>query len=205
MAFLFVYFSLIFYNKINVYKEIKMLIAVIIFILLVFFFFLIYNKFVRLRNMAEEAWSGIEVQLKRRCDLVPNLVDTVRAYAKHEKSLFENITESRKRAMNSYQIHERGIQEKILSNSMLKIFAVVENYPDLKANENFLKLQEELVDIEDQIQYARRYFNGTVRNNNIFVQSFPSLILASIFKFKEMEFFDLESIKEEIVPKVNIN
>lgn len=205
MGFLFVYFSLIFYNKIDVYKEIKMLIAVIIFILLVFYFFLIYNKFVRLKNMAEEAWSGIEVQLKRRCNLVPNLVDTVKAYAKHEKSLFENITESRKRAMNSYQIHERSIEEKILSNSMLKIFAVVENYPDLKASENFLKLQEELVDIEDQIQYARRYFNGTVRNNNIFVQSFPSLIVASTFKFKEMEFFDLESIKEEIVPKVNID
>jgi len=182
-----------------------MLIAVIIFIFLGFYFFLIYNKFVRLRNMAEEAWSAIEVQLKRRCNLIPNLVDTVRAYAKHEKSLFENITESRKRAMNSYQIPERSIGEKILSNSMLKIFAVVENYPDLKANENFLKLQEELVDIEDQIQYARRYFNGTVRNNNVFVQSFPSLIVASVFKFKEMEFFDLESIKEGIVPEVNIN
>lgn len=182
-----------------------MLIALIIIIFMLFCFFIIYNKFIRLRNMVEEAWSGIEVQLKRRCNLVPNLVDTVKAYAMHEKDLFENVTESRKRAMNSYHIHERNNEEKILSNSMLKIFAVVENYPDLKANENFLKLQEELVDIEDQIQYARRYFNGTVRNNNIFVKSFPSLIVANMFKFKEREFFDLESIKDGIVPKVNLN
>ncbi len=182
-----------------------MLIALIIIIFMLFCFFIIYNKFIRLRNMIEEAWSGIEVQLKRRCNLVPNLVDTVKAYAMHEKDLFENVTESRKRAMNSYHIYERNNEEKILSNSMLKIFAVVENYPDLKANENFLKLQEELVDIEDQIQYARRYFNGTVRNNNIFVKSFPSLIVANMFKFKEKEFFDLESIKDGIVPKVNLN
>jgi len=182
-----------------------MLIALIIIIFVLFYFFIIYNKFIRLRNMVEEAWSGIEVQLKRRCNLVPNLVDTVKAYARHEKNLFENVTESRKRAMNSSHIHERNNKEKILSNSMLKIFAVVENYPDLKANKNFLKLQEELVDIEDQIQYSRRYFNGTVRDNNILVKSFPSLIVANMFEFKEREFFDLESIKDGIVPKVNLN
>lgn len=151
-----------------------------------------YNGFVRLINRTKEAWADIEVQLKRRYDLIPNLVNTVKGYAKHESSAFENVTKARANAMNAQGANANHAEaENMLTGALKSLFAVSEAYPDLKANQNFLALQSELSDTENKIQAARRFYNTNVRDLNISVESFPNNIIASVFKFSKMELFDL--------------
>ncbi|MGB3921837.1 MAG: LemA family protein [Minisyncoccia bacterium] len=151
-----------------------------------------YNSFVRLINRTKEAWADIDVQLKRRYDLIPNLVNTVKGYAKHEASAFENVTKARAAAMGAGNIAERGKAENMLTDALKSIFAVAEAYPDLKANQNFLELQKELSDTENKIQAARRFYNTNVRDLNTKIESFPDNVIANAFKFAKMEFFELQ-------------
>lgn len=149
----------------------------------------IYNGLIRLRNKVREAWSDIDTQLKRRYDLIPNIVETVKGYAQHESGTFEKITEARNKAMQAQNIHEKEEAENMLSSTLKSIFALAENYPDLKANQNFLQLQNTLKEIEEHIQMSRRYYNGTVRDFNTKIEVFPNNLLASPFGFKREEFF----------------
>ncbi len=151
-----------------------------------------YNGFIRLINRAKEAWSDIDVQLKRRYNLIPNLVETVKGYATHEREVFEKVTEARTRAMGAQSTQERAKSENMLTGALKSLFAVSENYPQLKANENFLELQHELSDTENKIQAARRFYNTNVRDLNIKIDSFPANIIAGVFAFKKMDFFELE-------------
>ena len=159
-----------------------------------------YNRFVQLKNRVKEAWSDIDVQLKRRYDLIPNLVETVKGYAKHESGTFEKVTEMRTRAMNATAPKEKAEAENMLSGALKSLFAVSENYPDLKANQNFLELQRELTDTENKIQAARRFYNSVVQDMNNMVQQFPSNIMANMFHFSEVDFFQLneEAAKEPV-------
>ena len=160
--------------------------------LIVLWFVFIYNGFVSLINRAKEAWADIEVQLKRRYDLIPNLVNTVKGYAAHESSAFENVTKARSAAMGAgNNLADKAGAENMLTGALKSVFAIAEAYPDLKANQNFLALQNELSDTENKIQAARRFYNANVRDLNTKIQSFPSNILAGIFNFSKMEFFDL--------------
>ena len=170
--------------------------------LVALFVVLIYNKLIRLRNMVEEGWSGIDVQLKRRANLIPNLLETVKGYMGHERELLTKVTELRAQSMKTREVGEKGRLEGLLSRSLANIFAVAEGYPDLKANQNFSELQTELSDLEEQIQMARRYYNGTVRNLNIQVESFPSNIVAGIFNFTKGAFFEIEDPAARAVPEV---
>ena len=151
-----------------------------------------YNRLITLRNRVKEAWADIEVQLKRRYDLIPNLVETVKGYAAHERQVFEKVTETRARAMGAQTIKEKGEAENALSQTLKSLFAVAENYPNLRASENFQKFQDELTDTEDKIQAARRFYNGNVRDFNIKIESFPVNIITNFFRFKPAEFFELE-------------
>jgi len=151
----------------------------------------IYNSLVRRKNQAEEAWADIEVQLKRRYDLIPNIVETVKGYAGHEKGLLENVTKARTAAMGAHTAGEHANAENMLTGTLKTLFAVAENYPDLKANTNFLELQRELSDTENKIQSSRRFFNSTVRDYNISLESFPSNMIAGMFGFMRKELFDL--------------
>lgn len=162
----------------------------------------LYNGLVRMRNMVEEAWSGIDVQLKRRTDLIPNLVSTVKGYAAHEKETLEEVVRLRNLAQNAQGVGETAQAQGLLGAALGKLIALAENYPELKANENFLQLQGTLKEIEEQIQLARRYYNGSVRNLNIAVESFPGNLLAGRFGFAKAEFFELESEAERAVPSV---
>lgn len=155
-------------------------------------FIAIYNGLVVRRNRVNEAWSDIEVQLKRRYDLIPNLVETVKGYAKHETTAFENVTKARAAAMGAQTAQEHAATENMLTGALKSLFAVAEAYPDLKANQNFLELQRELSDTENKIQAARRFYNGNVRDYNTMIQSFPSNIIAGSFRFSVREFFELE-------------
>lgn len=158
-----------------------------------------FNGFVRLRNRVEEAWSDIEVQLKRRTDLIPNVVETVKGYAGHEKKVFDDVTEARTRVMQAEQkgdVKQVGAAENMLAGALKTLFAVAENYPDLKANVNFLDLQRELADTENKIQAARRFYNTNVRDFNTHAESFPSNIVAGMFGFKKREFFDIDENME---------
>jgi len=151
-----------------------------------------YNKFVTFINRAKEAWSDIDIQLKRRYDLIPNLVNTVKGYATHESETFENVTKARTQAMEAQNIVDKGKTENMLSGALKSVFALAEAYPDLKANQNFLSLQTELSDTENKIQAARRFYNGNVRDLNIAIDSFPSNIVARAFHFIRMELFTLD-------------
>ncbi len=162
-----------------------------------------YNSLVRLRNLVEEGWSGIDVQLKRRADLIPNLIETVKGYMTHERELLEKVTTLRSKAMKAENIGEKARLEGELSRSLMNVLAVAEGYPDLKANQNFLDLQNQLAKIEDEIQMARRYYNGTVRNLNIKIESFPSNIVANLFHFNKADFFEIEDEADRNVPKVS--
>lgn len=180
------------------------IILAIIFILLLMFIGN-YNSLVGLRNQVKNAWSQIEVQLKRRHDLIPNLVETAKGYMKHEKETFENITLARSRAMNAGTVSEKSKAEKDLSGTMSNFFLAVENYPDLKANQNFLSLQEELSSTENKIAFARQNYNDQVLSFNNKIQMFPSNIVAGMFNFTPEVFFELEDKKEKEVPKVNFS
>ncbi|HOI60211.1 MAG TPA: LemA family protein [Candidatus Pacearchaeota archaeon] len=163
----------------------------------VIYFIAEYNGFIALINRSKEAWSDIDIQLKRRYDLIPNLVETVKGYATHERELLEKVAEARSRAMQAGDnVKEKSAAENALSGTLKSLFAVSENYPDLKASTNFLELQRELTDTEDKIQAARRFYNGNVRDLNIKIESFPSNILAGICNFKKMDLFEIEN-KEE--------
>ena len=160
--------------------------------LLVIWVIAAYNRFVRLTNRAKEAWSDIEVQMKRRYDLIPNLVETVKGYASHEREVFEKVTEARAAAIGAKTVKEHGQAENMLSGALKTLFAVAEAYPQLRAAENFVELQRELSDTENKIQAARRFYNGNVVELNIASESFPSNIIGRTFGFGKMELFDLE-------------
>ena len=169
-----------------------MMYIIIILIILILWAIIAFNRLVSLRNRAGEAWADIEVQLKRRYDLIPNLVTTVKGYAAHESSAFENVTKARASAMGAgNNLAAKGQAENMLSGALKSIFAIAEAYPDLKANQNFLSLQNELSDTENKIQAARRFYNANVRDLNTAIQKFPSNILAGMFGFTKKEFFDL--------------
>ncbi len=163
---------------------------------------MIYNRLVRLRNLCKEGWSGIDVQLKRRANLIPNLLETVKGYMSHEKDVFQQVTEARARALSAKGPAERGQGESMLTASLRTLFAVAENYPELKANTNFLELQNQLSLIEDEIQKARRYYNATVRDFNTAIEVFPNTIVASLFGFRQEEFFEITDPGDRKVPEV---
>ncbi len=165
----------------------------------------IYNKLVRLKNMVEEAWSGIDVQLKKRYSLIPNLVNTIKGYATHEKEVFENVAAMRSAGINAKTIEEHSKAENAITQALGRLFAGAENYPDLKANTNFLELQNQLSAVEHDIQLARRYYNGTARDKNIAVESFPSNLVASMFGFAKSAYFELDDAKERETPTVDFS
>jgi len=152
----------------------------------------IYNGLITLRNRADNAWAQVDVQLRRRYDLIPNLVETVKGYAKHEREVFQKVTEARAQAINAGTVGEQGQAENMLSGALKSLFAVAENYPDLKANQNFLMLQEELAGTEGKIAYARQFYNDTIMKFNTKQQVFPSNMIANMFGFKEKEYFEIE-------------
>jgi len=159
-----------------------------------------YNGLIRRRNRTKEAWADIDIQLKRRYDLIPNLVEMVKGYAAHERQLFENVTEARAKAIGAQGMKEKAAAENSLSNTLKSLFAVAENYPDLKASVNFLELQRELTDTEDKIQAARRFYNTNVMELNTQIESFPANTIASTFGFKQMELFEIaEAVEKEPV------
>jgi len=164
-----------------------------------------YNNLVALRNRAKEAFADVDIQLKRRHDLIPNLIETVKSYASHEKEVFEKVLEARTKAMGvreNKDLKEITQAENYLSQTLKSLFAIAENYPDLKASQNFLELQKELTDTEDKIMAARRFYNANVRDLNIAIESFPTNIIASIFKFKKMDFFEIGAPQEKELPTV---
>lgn len=163
-----------------------------------------YNRFVTLKTRIQEAWSQIDVQLKRRTDLIPNLLETVKGYAKHEKDLFENVAKARSALMGAHSPKESGDANNMLTQALGKLFAVAENYPQLKANENFMQLQKELSDTEDKVAYSRQYYNSSITDYNMMVKQFPSNIVAMVFKFSEQEFFNISEAERE-VPKVKFS
>jgi len=160
----------------------------------------IYNKLVRLRNTVKSSWSDIDVQCKKRYDLVPNLVETVKGYASHEKTVFEKVTQARSMAMQASSPAELAKAENMLRDTLKSLFAVAEAYPELKANANFMQLQSQLQELENNIEYARRYYNAVVRDYNIMIESFPSNLIASQFGFKQEELFQLEVPEVERKP-----
>lgn len=152
----------------------------------------IYNGFVKLVNRTKEAWADIDVQLKRRYDLIPNLIETVKGYAAHEKEAFENVSKARAQAMGAQSVHDKEVADNMVTSALKSIFAIAEAYPQLRAVESFSKLQDELSDTENKIQASRRFYNGNVRDLNTKIEMFPYSIIAGIFKFQKQEFFELE-------------
>ena len=171
-------------------------------LVLVFWGIGVYNGLIRLRNMKDEGWSGIDVQLKRRHDLVGNLVNTVKGYMAHEKDVLEEIAKMRSVAQNAAGVAQAAQAEGQLSQALGRLFAVMENYPQLRANENVMQLQNTLTSLEDEIQLARRYYNGTVREYNTRTEVFPASIVARQYGFQKAEFFELDSVAEREVPQV---
>lgn len=182
-----------------------MTITIIIIAFLLLWFILIYNSFIKQQNIVKEAWSGIDVQLKRRYDLIPNVVNTVKGYGNYEQDLLKKITNLRTKSMLLISPGEKQKPESQLSGELKNLLAVVENYPDLKANRNFLDLQKQLAEVEDQIQYARRYYNGAVRDYNTKVESFPYNIVASFSDFQAADFFEITLATERENQKVGLS
>ena len=166
---------------------------------------IIYNGLIKLRNMSEQAWADVDVQLKRRYDLIPNLVETVKGYASHEKETFEKVVQARNQAMGAQTPGDKGQAENFLTSALKSLFALAEAYPDLKANQNFLDLQDELSNIEEQIQLARRYYNAVVRDLNTKIETVPSNIIANMFHFEKKEYFELDEPEEREAPKVDFS
>lgn len=169
-----------------------MSLILILLLVLVGWLVMTYNSFVRMRNRGREAWADIDVQLKRRYDLIPNLVATVKGYATHESQAFENVTKARAQAMQATAPVEKAQAENALAGTLKSLFAISEAYPELKANQNFLALQNELSDTENKIQAARRFYNGNVRDLNTGLESFPGNMIANMFGFTKMDYFELE-------------
>jgi LemA protein len=170
-------------------------------VLAVLFLWAAYNSLVTLRVRVDEAWSDITVQLKRRLDLIPNLVETVKGYAKHESGVFEAVTQARANALSAKGTKETAAAENQFEGALKSMFAVAEAYPDLKANQNFIELQQELVDTEDKIQASRRFYNGGVRDLNTKIQTFPSNVVANMFGFKGREFYELDEAEQKLAEK----
>lgn len=175
-----------------------LMIALVIALLVSAWVVMMFNRLVKLRNLAEEAWSGISVQLKRRFDLIPNLVETVKGYASHEKATLEKVIQLRNAAMSAApgDVEQQSQVNAALSQGIRGIFALAENYPDLKANQNFIELQKSLADIEDHLQNSRRYYNGCVRELNTSCETFPSMLIANAFGFEKREYFELDNPEE---------
>ncbi|HHT9130084.1 MAG TPA: LemA family protein [Candidatus Brocadiaceae bacterium] len=181
------------------------IIFVVIILLPIIWLIATYNNLVKLRFQCRNAWSNIDTELKRRYELIPNLVETVKGYAQHERQVLQSVTDARAKAVASTgSPASQAKDENALIGSLRQLFGVVENYPDLKASQNFLKLQSQLVETEDRIQAARRFYNGNVRDLNTLVQSFPSNIIASLFAFSNEEFFDIEEVSMRAAPQVRI-
>ena len=179
---------------------------ILIVVVVVAYVAVVFNRLVRTRQMADEAWSGIDVQLKRRSDLVPNLVEAVKGYAAHERNVLDEVTRLRgaAQAVPINDVAARAQAEGALSAGLSRLIALSENYPDLKASANFLALQQQLSALEDDLQMARRYYNGAVRNMNVMVQSFPSNLIAGMFGFSARAFFELADATERAVPTVDL-
>ena len=184
---------------------IALIVIVVVLVLVVLFVIGIYNALVRLRNQVDNAWSQIDVQLKRRHDLIPNLVETAKGYMKHERETFEAITQARSQAMGAKTVAESSKAEGMLGEALSKFMLVVENYPDLKANQNFLNVQEELTSTENKIAFARQSYNDQVLSYNNKIQMFPSNIIAGMFAFGKRDFFEIEVAAEREVPKVDFS
>lgn len=182
-------YSLIFYISLGVL------------ILLLLFIIYVYNRLVRSREQVKESSSDIEVQLKRRADLIPNLIETVKGYVSHERELLENITKARSKILEAQTVQEGLEADNMLTSALKTLFAVAENYPDLKANQNFLQLQQELVNTEDKIQASRRFYNAVLREYEAYRQSFPVSVIANIFKFQKFEYFELDYSEKETAQK----
>ena len=180
-----------------------LIVAAVVLVLLFFFVIGIYNALVRLRNQVDNSWSQIDVQLKRRHDLIPNLVETAKGYMKHERGTFEAITQARAQAMGAKTVSEASKAEGALGEALSKFMLVVENYPDLKANQNFLSVQEELSSTENRIAFSRQNYNDQVLSFNNKIQMFPSNIVAGMFAFGKRDFFEIEVAAEREVPKVS--
>ena len=176
-------------------------ISIIIIVILGLLFVIIYNDLIKQRNRVENAWAQIEVQLKRRYDLIPNLVETVKGYAKHEKTLFENVTKARAAVMSANNVNETAEASNYLSSTLKSLFAVAENYPELKANQNFIQLQKDLMDTENKIAYSRQFYNDTVMKCNISIQTIPKNIVASLTGFNKKDLFETLEAERE-TPKV---
>ena len=180
----------------------SLIISISVVVLLIIVLITMYNKLVKLNNQMQEAWSIIDVLLKKRYDLIPNLVEIVKGYAEHEKSTLEHLTLLRSEVMQAKDQQSRIESENNLGKGLMQIFVVVEKYPNLKANTNFLELQRQLSDIENELSMSRRYYNGTVRLNNIYIERFPSNIIAGLFHFTKGEFYKTNE-NEKIVPDVS--
>jgi len=172
-----------------------------IIVVVAIFLWIAYNSLVTLRVRVDEAWSDITVQLKRRLDLIPNLVETVKGYAAHESGVFQAVTEARANALNAKGVKETAAADNQFEGALKSLFAVSEAYPDLKANQNFIELQQELVDTEDKIQASRRFYNGGVRDLNTKIQTFPSNVIANMFGFKNRDFFELDEAEQKVAEK----
>lgn len=181
-----------------------LVIVLIVIVGLVGWVIAMYNGLIAMRNRVEEAWSDIDVQLKRRYDLIPNLVSTVKGYASHEKETLQNVTEARSQAMQAESPHDKAQAENFLSDTLKSLFAVSEAYPDLKANENFLELQRELTDTENKIQASRRFYNGNVRDYNTKIETVPTNIVANTFNFEQREFFELAEDEQDAKDPVKV-
>jgi LemA protein len=183
------------------------MISVLIIVAVIVTFFLLgvtqYNRLVRSQQLTQEGLSGIDVQLKRRADLIPNLLETVKGYMGHERQVLEKVTELRAQSLQAGSLAEKGQAEGLLSRALGNLFAVAENYPELKASQNFMELQNSLAEIEEQLQLSRRYYNGAARNLNILVDSFPSNIVARMYGFTSVEYFELEDQGDRDVPEVS--
>ena len=189
-------------NSLNINKIMGIgLVLLIIIAVLILWLIAVYNGLIKIKNRVDEAWSDIDVQLKRRYDLIPNLINTVKGYAAHERELFEKVTAARTAAMGAGTPAEKEKAENILSGTLKSLFAVAEAYPDLKANQNFLELQRELTDTEDKIQASRRFYNGNVRDFNIKIEIFPNNLIAGMLKFAKREFFEAEE-GDKTLPEV---
>jgi LemA protein len=180
-----------------------LLIFIALLFLIVIYVIQLYNQLVKGKVNVSEAWSGMDVQLKKRYDLIPNLIETVKAYMVHERETLESVTLARTSAMQAQGVENQQQAENFLARSMSGLFALAEKYPDLKANTNFLKMQEDLNAIENDIEKSRRYYNGTVRDQQVLIDSFPSNLIANGFGFKNLPFFELESSTERHVPNVS--
>ncbi|MFA6307215.1 MAG: LemA family protein [Patescibacteria group bacterium] len=174
-----------------------LIVILVVIVLLILWLINVYNSLIKLKNRVKEAWSDIDVQLKRRYDLIPNLMETVKGYMKHEEGVLVKVTEARTSAMNAKGIEEKGKAENMLSETLKSLFAVAENYPDLKASQNFLQLQDEISDTENKIQASRRFYNGQVRDFNTKIEVFPNNLIAGMLKFKAWDFFAIENDKEK--------